>query len=112
MDEMHRIVKEAQVRAIRAIRPGVKAKSIHAIAQKHIDTAADGKYRGKFIHSLGHSIGLDVHDGPYPFLSPSSKIILKPGMVTSVEPGIYLPGFGGVRIEDDVLVTKDGALVL
>ncbi len=112
MEEMHRIVKAAQVKAIRAIKPGVRARSIHMIAQNYIDTEAGGKYKGRLIHSLGHSIGLEVHDPPYPFLSPSSKVILKPGMVTSVEPGIYIPGFGGVRIEDDVLVTRDGAIVL
>jgi len=64
------------------------------------------KYKGRFIHGLGHSIGLAVHDGAG--LHPASEVILKPNMVFTDEPGVYVPGFGGVRIEDDVLVTRQG----
>ncbi len=109
-DEMQHIVKEAQLAAIKMIRPGAIGKDVHMAAQRVIDTASGGLYKGRFIHSLGHSVGIEVHDGEG--FSPKSKLVLKPGMVITVEPGIYIPGFGGVRIEDDVLVTKSGALVL
>ena len=108
--EIYKTVKDAQTKAIRAIKPGVKGKRIDGIARKQIDNADGGKYKGKFIHSLGHSVGIDVHDGPG--FSPSTKLKLERGMVITAEPGIYINGFGGVRIEDDVLVTEDGALVL
>ncbi len=109
-NEMYRIVKEAQLGAIRKIKPGALGRNIHGAASKVIDTSVKGAYKGRFIHSLGHSIGVEVHDGEG--FSPKSKLVLKPGMIITVEPGIYIPGFGGVRIEDDVLVTKNGALVL
>ena len=105
-------VKKAQQNAIRAIKPGAIGQDIHMVAQDYIDSAQGGKYKGTFIHSLGHSIGIEVHDGSQGFLSPGSKLVLRAGMVTSVEPGIYVPGFGGARFEDDILVTKDGATVL
>ncbi|MDE1828679.1 MAG: M24 family metallopeptidase, partial [Candidatus Micrarchaeota archaeon] len=69
-----------------------------------------GKYKGKFIHALGHSLGITVHDGAG--FWPGAKQKLEPGMVITVEPGIYIDGFGGVRIEDDILITKDGAIIL
>ncbi len=110
MEKISKIVKEAQVMAIRSIKPGVKGKDVDKIARDYIESAENGKYKGKFIHSLGHSIGIEVHDGPG--FSPNEETVMKAGMVITVEPGIYINGFGGVRIEDDVLVTKDGALVL
>ncbi len=75
------------------------------------DVINSTEFKGRFIHSTGHSIGLSVHD-PGPGLSKRTKTNLEPGMVLTVEPGIYIPGFGGVRIEDDVLVTKDKPRVL
>jgi len=108
--KLHRIygvVLNAQQAAIAAIRPGVNCQDIDGVARKVIDQSGYAKYFG---HGLGHGIGLDIHEGPR--LSPISTDVLKPGMVVTVEPGIYLPGLGGVRIEDDVLVTRDGCEVL
>ena len=110
--EILRIVKHAQSLAIKSIHAGQIGEKPHLIAEKHINSAANGRYKGTFIHSLGHSIGIEVHDGEGRFLTPGSKLILKPGMVTSVEPGIYVPGFGGARFEDDIVVTKKGARIL
>jgi Xaa-Pro dipeptidase len=109
--EILKTVKEAQQMAIKSIKAGQIGES-HIIAEKHINSVHGGKYKGTFIHSLGHSIGIEVHDGSGRFLTPGSKLVLKPGMVTSVEPGIYIPGFGGARFEDDVVVTEKGALIL
>ncbi len=103
-------VKEAQKLAIKSIKEGVLGSKPHLVAQTRIDTANGGVYKGKFTHALGHSVGIEVHDGPG--LWPSAKFKLKAGTVTSVEPGIYIVGFGGARIEDDILVTKNGAVVL
>ncbi len=108
--EMLKIVKDAQLAAMRLIRPGVHGSTIHEVAQKVIDGAKNGEYKGTFIHALGHSLGIEVHDGPG--FSPGAKQELKPGMVITDEPGIYVEGFGGVRIEDDILVTDKGAEVL
>ena len=73
-----------------------------------IETAGYGEYFG---HGLGHGLGLDIHEDPY-FNQLATDVVLEPGMVMTVEPGIYLPGSGGVRIEDDVLITDDGCRVL
>ncbi|MHB1829796.1 MAG: M24 family metallopeptidase [Candidatus Micrarchaeaceae archaeon] len=108
--EMYNLVKSAQKKAIDSIRAGVKGKDVHNLAADYINSYKNGKYNGKFIHSLGHSVGIEVHDGPG--LSPGATKPLKQGMVVTVEPGVYLSGFGGVRIEDDILVTKDGSITL
>ena len=71
---------------------------------------AEAGYGEHFNHGLGHGIGLQVHEGPA--IRPLSETVLQPGMVFTIEPGVYLPGWGGVRIEDDVLVTPDGCEVL
>jgi Xaa-Pro dipeptidase len=105
--EIHRVVCEAQTVGLELIRPGVKACDVHAAVAKFIDST---RFKGCFIHSTGHSLGLDVHDGPG--LTPDNTMILKENMVFTVEPGVYIPGFGGVRIEDDVVVKKNGVDVL
>ncbi len=107
LEKLYRVVLQAQHRAIEAIRPGVLAAAVDAAARDVIAEAGFGK---NFGHGLGHGIGLEIHEGPR--VSQNSKTELKPGMIVTVEPGIYLPGWGGIRIEDDVLVTRTGHEVL
>ncbi len=104
---VYNAVLEALERSIAAIRPGRRGKQIDAIAR---ETLAKHGLADYFGHSLGHSIGLTVHDGRG--FSPREKGKLEAGMVLTVEPGVYIPGFGGVRIEQDVLVTETGCEVL
>lgn len=105
--KVYNTVREAQEKAIELIRPGQSLKAVDDAARGWIDQAGFGDYFG---HGLGHGIGLQVHEQPR--FSPTAEGVLKPGMVVTVEPGIYLPGNLGVRIEDDVLVTEDGCEVL
>ena len=107
LEEIYGVVLNAQSRGIRAIRPGATLKSVDTAARRVIESAGFGRFFG---HGLGHGIGLDIHEEPR--FSPVAQGVLEPGMVITVEPGIYLPGRGGVRIEDDVLVTRDGHEVL
>jgi Xaa-Pro aminopeptidase len=107
LEKIYGIVLEAQQRAIRAVRPGIAACDVDGVARSWIADAGYGSY---FTHGLGHGLGLQVHEAPS--LRPTSKTVLQPGMVVTIEPGIYVPGWGGVRIEDDILVTPDGADVL
>ena len=107
LERVYQIVLRAQSRAIAAIRPGVTARQVDRVARTAIAKAGFGRYFG---HGLGHGLGLDVHEAPR--FAADSQAVLKPGMVVTVEPGIYLPGWGGVRIEDDVLVTREGHEVL
>ncbi len=104
---MYRIVLAAQERGIAAIRPGVKARDVDAEARSVIEEAGFGRF---FSHGLGHGIGMDIHEAPR--LRSGGETILQAGMVLTVEPGIYLPDWGGIRIEDDVLVTPEGFEVL
>ncbi|MFQ5413833.1 MAG: M24 family metallopeptidase [Phycisphaerae bacterium] len=105
--DVYRVVLDAQVRAIDAIKPGARMCDVDAVARQRIADAGFGNYFG---HGLGHGLGLSVHEPPS--LSRRSRERLEAGMVVTVEPGIYLPGQGGVRIEDDVLVTRRGCRVL
>lgn len=104
---VYEIVLEAQKRAIAAIRPGRRMCDVDAVAR---DTISDAGYGEAFGHGLGHGLGLNVHEAPS--LSWRSKEKLEAGMIVTAEPGIYLPGVGGIRIEDDVLVTPGGRRVL
>ncbi len=101
---MYETVARAQRAAFRKMKVGANGKAVDAAARSLIDRT---KYKGRFIHGLGHSIGLAVHD-PGAGLFSTSETVLRPNMVLTNEPGIYIPGFGGVRIEDDVLITKSG----
>ncbi|MDR2368710.1 MAG: aminopeptidase P family protein [Deltaproteobacteria bacterium] len=105
--DIYRTVREAQLKAIGAIAPGVACKDVDAVARAHI---AQAGHFERFGHSLGHGVGLAVHE--FPSLNPVNGQKLVEGAVVTVEPGIYLPGQGGVRLEQLVLVTADGARVL
>ncbi|HEU5474841.1 MAG TPA: Xaa-Pro peptidase family protein [Actinophytocola sp.] len=97
------VLRDAQRAAVAAVRPGVPAQHVDGVARAIISDAGFGKY---FIHRTGHGIGLDVHEDPY--IVSGNDLALEPGMAFSVEPGIYLPGRWGARIEDIVVVTQDG----
>jgi Xaa-Pro aminopeptidase len=100
-------VLTAQLAAIDAIRPGVTCEQVDQVARKVISKAGFGKAFG---HGLGHGTGLEIHEAPR--MAAGQKTKLRAGMIVTVEPGIYLPGWGGVRIEDDILVTRTGHEVL
>lgn len=102
--KIYEITNEAQQRAFQAIQEGVKACEVDAVARDFIKKEG---YEKNFVHNLGHGVGLDVHETP--ILSSENKNALKSRNVVTVEPGIYITGFGGIRIEDTVLVHKDGA---
>ena len=106
-EEVFSVVKEAHDAAIAAMTPGVKCNAIDKIAR---DTIANAGYGDYFGHGLGHGIGRVVHD--FGGLSPRHDALLAPGMILTVEPGIYLPDWGGIRLEDDVLVLENGVEVL
>jgi len=103
MESIYAVVLSAQQEAIDTMRPGKRCRQIDGVARKIID---DAGYGDNFLHSLGHGLGRDVHEAPG--LARSIETPLRAGMVVTVEPGIYLPGVGGVRIEDDILVTAGG----
>jgi Xaa-Pro aminopeptidase len=105
--QVYEVVLDAQRHAMEAIRPGVAAGEVDAAARQVIADAGYGEY---FSHALGHGLGLSIHEAPR--LGPKQELTLRAGMVTTVEPGIYLPGWGGVRIEDTVVVTNSGCEVL
>lgn len=105
--EVYEIVREANGRASGAVRPGMTGMAADAVAREYIDARGFGEAFG---HSLGHGIGLDVHEAPR--LARTVEAPLAAGMVVTIEPGIYRPGWGGVRIEDDVLITESGGRVL
>ena len=105
--EVYKTVREAQKRAIDAIAEGVSSKAVDAVAREFIENAG---FKGKFSHGLGHGTGLAVHENPR--LSPLKDTVLRSGMIVTVEPGIYLPQWGGVRLENQVVVRENDAEVL
>lgn len=104
---VYEVVLIAQARAIAAIRPDAPTSDVDSAARGAI---AEAGYARRFNHGIGHGFGLEIHESPK--MTGKSTATLKPGMVVTVEPGVYVPGFGGVRIEDDILVTRDGHEVL
>ena len=107
LQRVYGVVLKAQAAGIAAVRPGAACKDVDRAARRVIEKAGYGRY---FRHGLGHGLGLQVHEAPR--MAPNAPGVLRPGMVVTVEPGIYFPGWGGVRIEDDVLVTRSGHEVL
>lgn len=107
LKKVHLLILEAQECALEKIRPGARARDVDRAAREILERAGYGKAFG---HGLGHGVGLEVHERPH--LGPKSRDVLQQGMVFTVEPGVYLPGVGGVRVEDMVLVTADGVEVL
>jgi Xaa-Pro aminopeptidase len=105
--DIYRIVKEAHDLAIAAIRPGADCSGLDAVARRHIENSGFGEYFG---HGLGHGVGLEIHEKPT--VNSRSRQQLQEGMLITIEPGIYIPGLGGVRIEDLLVVTADGSRVL
>jgi Xaa-Pro aminopeptidase len=103
LKKIYEIVLEAQLRGMAGIKPGMTGREADALTRGYITEQGYGEYFG---HSTGHGLGMEVHEGPA--LSVRSDTVLEPGMVVTVEPGIYIAGLGGVRIEDDTVVTKDG----
>ncbi len=106
--EIYDLILAAQKAAMEKMLPGTAEKEVDQAARELI---AKGGYGDHFVHHTGHSIGLRYHE-PIPWLHPASEGILREGMVSTVEPGIYMEGFGGIRIEDDVAVFKEGAQYL
>jgi len=106
--EIYNTVKEAQKKAIDAVKAGITTRELDKIARDYI---TEKGYGDCFGHGLGHGIGLEIHE--YPYLSYKAEdLVLEENMVVTIEPGVYIEGFGGVRIEDDVVVKKDGCEVL
>ena len=101
--EVYELVREAQAAALDALRPGLSGRDADAVARKLIDEAGHGD---RFGHGLGHGVGMEVHEAPR--LAASSDDELRAGNVVTVEPGVYLPGKLGVRIEDLVVLGEDG----
>jgi Xaa-Pro dipeptidase len=101
--KIHSIVQQSNASGRDAIRPDITAQDIDRVSRAVIEAAGYGQY---FIHRTGHGIGLEAHEPPY--LRESNTLPLAPGMTVTIEPGIYLPDRGGIRVEDDLLVTDTG----
>ena len=107
LKKIHDIVRESQQAGFDAVRAGVIGKDVDAASRAVIERAG---YGDRFVHSLGHGVGLEIHEGPN--FAKTVEDAIPAGAVVTVEPGIYIPGLGGVRIEDMVEVTDDGCVVV
>ena len=107
IQKIYDTVLKAHDEAIRQAKVGMKASELDAVARKIIDDAGYGK---QFVHSLGHGVGIEIHE--YPTISAKSDAVLQEGMVFTIEPGIYIEGLAGVRVEDMVVLREGGAEVL
>lgn len=107
--EIEEVLTKAQKLGVKAVKPGVTTCDIDKVCRDYITSKGYGEY---FVHATGHGLGIDVHELPNVSPREESKVVLKPGMVITVEPGIYIEGVGGIRIEDDILVTEKGHKVL
>jgi Xaa-Pro aminopeptidase len=105
--KVYEAVLEARDNAVRAVRPGIRVSTVDGVARRALAKHGLDRF---FNHSLGHGVGLSIHERPR--ISPLSSESLQEGNVVTIEPGVYLPGLGGVRIEDLILVTKKGCEVL
>jgi Xaa-Pro aminopeptidase len=105
--EIYEIVKVSQQKGLDGVKAGLSCKDADALTRNHIDGAGYGEY---YIHSTGHGLGLEIHTMPR--LSSMSTDTLQENYVVTIEPGIYIPEWGGVRIEDDVIIQKNGCEVL
>ncbi|MGE5689212.1 MAG: M24 family metallopeptidase [Pseudomonadota bacterium] len=103
LSDAYELVRDAQLAGLQAVAPGIEGKAADAVPRRIVDAT---EFEGTFGHGLGHGVGMEVHEAPT--LRPESTDLLAAGNVVSVEPGIYLPGEGGIRIEDLVVVTEDG----
>ena len=106
--EIYTIVEEAQWRGLKNAKPGITGAELDAVVRDYITSRGYGE---NYVHGLGHGIGLEIHEMPN-INKRGQNVILQPGMTFTVEPGIYIPGKGGVRIEDTVVLTDEGAKVL
>lgn len=103
LKEIYNVVLEAQIRGVNGIKAGLTGREADALTRDYITEKGYGEYFG---HSTGHGVGLEIHEAPG--LAFRSETVLEPGMAVTVEPGIYIPGVGGVRIEDDIIITSEG----
>lgn len=105
--EIYTVVEEAQLKGMKAARAGMTGRELDAVVRKSIEDCGYGRY---YVHGTGHGVGLEIHE--LPNINGRGDTVLEAGMVFSIEPGIYIPGKGGVRIEDTVVLTEDGARAL
>lgn len=105
--QVYDLVNEARLKAAEGIKPGMTGREADALARSHLEKAGYGDYFG---HGLGHGVGLETHE--LPLLSPRSEAVLEEGMIVTIEPGVYIPGWGGVRLEDMALITSNGLELL
>ncbi len=107
--EIETVLRVAQKLGIESVRPGIKTFEVDKVCRDYIASKGFGQY---FSHSTGHGLGIEVHEAPGVSSNETAATVLEPGMIITVEPGIYIEGFGGIRVEDDILVTKEGHEVL